>query len=134
MLALLAPVLVSLFRLDGIAADVLTFYCRFIAFSYAFFGLHLAATQTFTNIGHPAYATYTNIFRDLVLTVPLVALGGLAASPYAIITGQYMATLISGSTAFFIAYRMVHRAAICGEIVRQDYHRPVTPYAPSRGH
>jgi len=134
-LALLAPWLVQLFVLDGAAADVLTFYCRIIAFSYGFFGLHLAATQTFTNIGHPTYATYTNIFRDLGLTVPFVALGGLLGSPYAIIIGQYAATIVSGTLAYIIAYRMVHRAAASGlQKPAHDFHRPVTPYAPSRGH
>lgn len=138
-LALIAPWLVQLFVLEGEAAEVLTFYCRVIAFSYGFFGLHLAASQTFTNIGHPTYSTYTNVFRDLVLTVPLVYIGGLigasSGSPFPVIVGQYMATVISGSVAFFIAYRMVHRAALQERAVTpQDFHRPVTPYAPSRGH
>ncbi len=133
-LALCAPLLVLAFRLDGVAADVLTFYCQVIAFSYGFFGLHLAASQTFTSIGHPTYATYANLFRDLILTVPFVALGGLVGSPFALIMGQYAATIISGSVAFLIAYRLVHRAAVCGTIEQLSFHRPVTPYAPSRGH
>ena len=135
-LALSAPALVQIFNLEGEAARILTFYCRFIAFTYGFFGLHLAAGQTFTNIGHPTYSTYSNLFRDLGLTVPLVALGGLMGSAYWVIVGQYAATVIAGTIAFLIALRMVHQAGhgSTEDVKPQSYHRPVTPYAPSRGH
>ena len=134
-LALLTPLLIQAFNLSGDAASTLRFYCQIIAFTYGFFGLHLAASQTFTNIGRPLYATYSNVFRDLILTVPFVFLGGVFGGPYAVITGQYAATILSGSMAYFIALRLVHRAAqIDTPRPQQSYHRPVTPYAPSRGH
>ena len=69
-LALIAPLLVRAFQLDGQAADVLVFYCRVISFTYVFFGLHLSATQTLTGIGQPMLATTANLIRDMGLAIP----------------------------------------------------------------
>ena len=71
-LALIAPLLVQAFQLDGQAAEILTFYCRVIAFSYVFFGLHFSATQTLTGIGRPMLATTANLIRDMGLAIPLI--------------------------------------------------------------
>lgn len=137
-LALSAPMLAGLFNLTGDGVEVFYFYCRFMAFTYGFYGLHLAATQTFTNIGHPTWSTIANLVRDLLFMVPLVLwLGGTATG---VLIGQYSATVLSGVLAMAIAWVVV------GKLGRTDpspteatarqgkFHRPVTPHSVVRGH
>ena len=133
-LAVSAPWLVAAFQLTGEAAEVLTFYCRFISFTYVFFGLHLSATQTLTAMGKPMLSTAANLMRDLGLAVPLITWAATLGSPYAVIWAQYAATIIVGVGVYALTLMYVHRAAVREQVAPHAYHRPVMPYAPSRGH
>ena len=106
-LALSASALADLFHLSGDAAEVFYFYCRVMAFTYGFYGLHLAATQTFTNIGHPTWSTIANLVRDLLFMVPLVLWLGSTAN--GVLIGQYGATILNGTLAMAVAWIVVGR-------------------------
>ncbi|MFT6305702.1 MAG: putative MATE family efflux protein, partial [Halioglobus sp.] len=54
---LIQDLLVDIFELEAEAAELLHFYCTFIAISYWLFGLQLAANPLFTALRHPGYAT-----------------------------------------------------------------------------
>ena len=102
-----ASALADLFHLSGDAAEVFYFYCRVMAFTYGFYGLHLAATQTFTNIGHPTWSTIANLVRDLLFMVPLVLWLGSTAN--GVLIGQYGATILNGTLAMAVAWIVVGR-------------------------
>lgn len=109
-----------------------------MAFTYGFYGLHLAATQTFTNIGHPTWSTIANLVRDLLFMVPLVLWLGSTAN--CVLVGQYGATVLSGILAMAVAWVVVGNL---GRSAPSDqappaptgkFHRPVTPHSVVRGH
>ena len=137
-LALSASALANLFHLSGDAAEVFYFYCRVMAFTYGFYGLHLAATQTFTNIGHPTWSTIANLVRDLLFMVPLVLWLGSTAN--GVLIGQYGATILSGTLAMAVAWIVVGklgRSAASSQaptVTTGKFHRPVTPHSVVRGH
>ena len=137
-LALSASALADLFHLSGDAAEVFYFYCRVMAFTYGFYGLHLAATQTFTNIGHPTWSTIANLVRDLLFMVPLVLWLGSTAN--GVLIGQYGATILSGTLAMAVAWIVVGRlgrsapSSQAPTVTTGKFHRPVTPHSVVRGH
>ena len=137
-LALSASALADLFHLSGDAAEVFYFYCRVMAFTYGFYGLHLAATQTFTNIGHPTWSTIANLVRDLLFMVPLVLWLGSTAN--GVLIGQYGATILNGTLAMAVAWIVVGklgRSAASSQaptVTTGKFHRPVTPHSVVRGH
>ena len=137
LLSFLAPWLVAAFQLEGTAADILIFYCRLISFTYVFFGLHISATQTLTAMGRPLLATISNLTRDLALAIPLIAWASTFNTPTAIIWAQYGATIITGFLTYGLTLLYIHRSLISSvnaQVSTYCYHRPVTPYIPSRGH
>ena len=137
-LALSAPALANLFNLTGEGVEVFYFYCRFMAFAYGFYGIHLAATQTFTNIGHPTWSTIANLVRDLLFMVPLVLWLGNSAN--GVLIGQYSATILSGVLAMAVAWIVVGQLgqtklpAQALNLPTSKFHRPVTPHSTVRGH
>ena len=128
----------NLFNLSSHAAEVFYFYCRVMAFTYGFYGLHLAATQTFTNIGHPTWSTIANLVRDLLFMVPLVLWLGSTAN--GVLIGQYGATILSGTLAMAVAWIVVGRlgrsaaSSQAPTVTTGKFHRPFTPHSVVRGH
>ena len=74
-LALAAPVLVSLFNAKGEAADLILFYCRWMAPLFVFFGLLFVSNAACNTLGKPHYATLLNWGRATLGTLPFTALG-----------------------------------------------------------
>ena len=109
-----------------------------MAFTYGFYGLHLASTQTFTNIGHPTWSTIANLVRDLLFMVPLVLWLGSTAN--GVLIGQYGATILSGTLAMAVAWIVVGRlgrsaaSSQAPNVTAGKFHRPVTPHSVVRGH
>ena len=97
------------FSLDAQATELLTFYTTFIVGSYLLFSLQLAANPIFTALHHPAFATISNITRDLLLAVPLIFLFSLLFGAKGVLAGQALANAIAGILAFSAAMWMAKR-------------------------
>ena len=137
-LGLYAPLLARAFSLGPEGAEILAFYCQYMSFTYAFFGLHLAASQTFTNTGHPSWSTAANLIRDIAFLLPLVAL--LGSSAQGVLMGQYGATVLSGLGAFAVAWWLTGRLIKTGQGApdpsaadTHKFHRPVTAHSRVHG-
>lgn len=133
--------LVSLFALEGEAADLLRFYSTFIVISYALFGLQLAANPLFTSLRHPGYATISNMVRDLGFGIPFVMFGSSVFGAPGVLAGQALGNALAGIMAFGVALWLARRVeagksidlrfALPGK--RLHYHRHVAPGVQHRG-
>ena len=74
-LALSAPLLVSLFNASGDAAGLIVFFCRWLAPLFAFFGTLFVCNAACNTLGRPHYATALSWGRATLGTVPFVTLG-----------------------------------------------------------
>jgi len=101
--------LASVFSLDEPAAELLQFYATFIVGSYMLFGLQLTANPIFTVLRHPGYATLSNVGRDLVLAIPLIAVLSSAFGAKGVLAGQALANAIAGIAAYAFAHWLLKR-------------------------
>lgn len=137
----LKDILVSVFDLQGEAAELLRFYCTFIIISYWLFGLQLAANPMFTALRHPGFATVSNIARDLCLGIPLVYLGSSLFGAPGVLGGQAIGNMIAGIIAFSVALWLTSRVErglsinLPFDALKNSltFHRAVVPGVQHRG-
>lgn len=132
--------LADIFSLGPDARELLDFYASFVVVSYLLFGLQLSANPLFTSMGHPGYATISNLARDLLLAIPMIALFSSLLGAKGVLAGQALANAIAGVLAFTFAYALSKRLESGKDFsfkwsVRQlHHHLHVIPGIQHRGH
>jgi len=106
-LALSAPALVSLFGATGEAADLIVFYCRWMAPLFVFFGTLFVSNAACNTLGRPHFATLLNWGRATLGTLPLTALGALWAGPRGVLIGYMLGGVVFGLIAVAVVYRLI---------------------------
>jgi len=131
--------IISIFNLQGEAAELLSFYATFVVGSYVLFGLQLSANPLFTALRHPGFATVSNIVRDLLLAIPLIFFFSAEFGSRGVLAGQALANAIAGVLAFATAYWMSGKVER-GEAIGPDWaslrlhrERHVVPGVQHRG-
>lgn len=130
---------ISIFHLQGEAAELIQFYASFVVGSYVLFGLQLSANPLFTAMRHPGFATLSNIIRDILLAIPLIFLLSSEFGSRGVLAGQALANAMAGVIAFATAYWMSGKISR-GEPVefswaklRLHRHKHVLPGVQHRG-
>ena len=102
----LASTLVALFKATGEAAQLILFFCRWLAPLFAFFGTLFVCNAACNTLGRPHYATALGWGRATFGTVPFVMLGSRWGATGAL-TGH-----MAGGIAFGLGAVAVVRALI----------------------
>jgi Na+-driven multidrug efflux pump len=92
------------FSAKGEAARLVTFYCTFLAVTYAFTGAQFVAQAAFNNLGRPLWSTYANWGRATIGTIPLVLLGAAMAGPEGVLAGSAIGSIVFGLGATVAAF------------------------------
>jgi Na+-driven multidrug efflux pump len=108
LLALMAPVLVRLFNASGEAADLIVFFCRWLAPLFVFFGTLFVCNAACNTLGRPQYATALNWGRATLGTVPFVTLGAHWGAKGALF-GHMMGGIIFGLAAVAVVQGLIAR-------------------------
>lgn len=106
-LALAAPGLVRLFGATGEAADLIVFYCRWLAPLFVFFGLLFVSNAACNTLGRPHYATLLNWGRATLGTLPFTVLGAQWAGAKGVLIGYMAGGIVFGSLAVAVAFRLI---------------------------
>lgn len=101
-------VILQLFNVQGIGAEIVRLFCCWLALSYMFVGLLFVANTAFNNLGHPFYSTGFNWGRATLGTIPFVWFGS-AYGPIGILVGQSLGVVIFGTFAVLTAFRVIGR-------------------------
>lgn len=109
LLALAAPLIVELFALTGMAADMVLFFCRTSGAVWLCIGFLFVANSAFNNLGFPFYSTAFNWARATLGTLPFVWLGAEWFGPPGIIIGIGVGASAFGIAAVVTAFRAVRR-------------------------
>ncbi len=101
------------FSATGVAAELVTFYCTFLAVTYAFTGAQFVAQAAFNNLGRPLWSTIANWGRATVGTIPLVHLGATMAGAEGVLTGSAVGSIVFGigatAAAFWLTRQLEQR-------------------------
>ncbi len=109
LLWLTADLLVAAFSATGLSADLILFYCHFLAGAFAFNGLLFVANASFNNLHRPHWATAFNFGRALLGTIPAVYLGARWYGARGVMAGEAMGAMLFGLLAMAAALALARR-------------------------
>ncbi|MGE0210817.1 MAG: MATE family efflux transporter [Parvibaculaceae bacterium] len=107
----LRHVIPDLFRVEGEAAALVTFYCTWLAVTWCFSGAQFVAQAAFNNLGRPHWSTIAGWGRATIGTIPFIHVGGLLAGAEGVLVGSAAGSVLFGFLAAATAYWLVHSLA-----------------------
>jgi putative MATE family efflux protein len=97
----------GLFRAEGVAADIVTFFCLISGPTWFFIGLLFLANASFNNLGFPILSTLFNWGRATLGTMPFAWLGAHLGGPEGAFVGWGLGSCVFGSAAIWTAFRTI---------------------------
>jgi putative MATE family efflux protein len=95
--------IIRLFNLQGDAAELMQVFCTWVAISYMFNGTQFIANAAFNNLGRPIYATWFNVGKATLGTLPFVMLGGQLGGAPGVLIGQAVGSFIFAAAGLVVA-------------------------------
>jgi putative MATE family efflux protein len=111
-LFLLRNVIPDIFQAKGNAALLVTFYCTWLAVSWAFAGAQFVAQAAYNNLGKPHWSTLFNWGKSTLGTIPFVHAGAALAGAEGVLIGTAIGSVLFGIAATVTAYWLVERIAL----------------------
>lgn len=108
-LALSAPWIATLFRMEGLAEELILTFSRVLAPLFFFLGAMFVSNAAFNTLGRPHYSTVANWARATLGTIPFVTLGGWMAGAPGVIAGNLIGGIIFGFAAVWVCLRLIDR-------------------------
>jgi putative MATE family efflux protein len=106
-LAVLADAIAAAFHATGETAELVVFYCRYLAPLFVFLGALFVANAAFNTLGRPHYSTALNWGRATLGTMPFAALGAWLAGAEGVLTGSMLGGVVFGIFAVWLAYHWI---------------------------
>jgi Na+-driven multidrug efflux pump len=98
--------IISLFNLQGEAAELMQLFCTWIAITFMFNGAQFVSNTAFNNLGKPLYATWFNVGKATVGTLPFVIIGGQYWGADGVLIGQAAGGFIFAVAGVAVATRL----------------------------
>lgn len=114
LLLLLKDWIVTVFAMQGQAAELIHFFCEFMAVFFLFNGALFIANASFNNLGKAKYSTFFNIGKATIGTMPFVWLGGQLGGVYGVLVGQSLGSVLFAVLGVVTAYRLVTQVTAAG--------------------
>jgi Na+-driven multidrug efflux pump len=103
--------LIRAFSADGVAAELISLFCTWLAASFFFSGGLFVANASFNNLGHPLLSTGFNWGRATLGTIPF-AWWGSHYGASGVLIGQAVGSSIFGLLAVVVAFRLASKLAL----------------------
>ncbi len=107
-LFLLRDEVAQIFNATPRAAELVIFFCSWIAVSWAFAGMQFVASAAFNNLGRPALSTWLNWGKATVGTIPFALVGAAYAGPEGIMVGMAIGSVLFGLASTLMAFNLVN--------------------------
>lgn len=111
LLFMLQDPIIALFKLEGEAAELMRIFCTWIAITFIFNGIQFISNSVFNNLGKPMYATWFNVGKSTLGTLPFVYWGGQIAGATGVLMGQAVGGMIFALAAVTFAFRHISSLA-----------------------
>ncbi|MCL1144313.1 MATE family efflux transporter [Shewanella gaetbuli] len=99
------------FDMKGDAAEIILFFCQYIAVFFIFSGILFVANASFNNLGKAKYSTLFNVGKATIGTIPFVYFGAQWGQVYGVLIGQVIGSIIFGIAGVVMSYRLVNKLA-----------------------
>lgn len=101
--------IVAAFGVTGEAADLVLFFCRYLAITFIFAGGLFVSNAAFNNLNYPVLSTVLNWGRATLGTVPFAIAGAWAWGNVGALAGFFIGGIPFGILAMALAYRIIGR-------------------------
>lgn len=106
-LALSRHLIADLFGAEGVARDLISFFCLFVAGSFLFNGALFVANAAFNNLGFALYSTVFNWGRSTLGVIPFVWVGAQYYGATGALAGYGLGAVIFGFAAAVVCLRVI---------------------------
>ncbi|WP_076415395.1 MATE family efflux transporter [Shewanella sp. UCD-KL12] len=101
--------IISVFDMRGDSAEIIRFFCTYIAVFFVFSGALFVANASFNNLGKAKYSTFFNVGKATVGTIPFVYFGAKWGGVEGVLIGQSIGGVIFGVLGVMMAYHWVEK-------------------------
>lgn len=101
--------IILLFDMKGDAANIIDFFCQYMAIFFIFSGALFVANASFNNLGKAKYSTVLNLGKATLGTMPFVYFGAKWGGIQGVLIGQALGSIAFGLLGIIIAYRLVDK-------------------------
>ncbi len=99
--------IIGVFKVSGDAAQLISLFSTWIAFTFLFNGFLFIANAAFNNLGYPHYSTAFNFLKATLGTIPFVYIGAKVAQQSGALIGQGIGSIIVGCLALYLCFKVV---------------------------
>ena len=110
-LALLQQPIVRLFGASGDGAELIRFFCSYIAGTFVFVGILFVANAAYNNLGFATLSTVFNWSRATLGTIPFVWIGATYFGADGVIAGQAAGSVLFGTVSIIVCFRVIGQLA-----------------------
>lgn len=104
--------IVSVFKVDGEAENLIVLFCTWVAILTIFRGFLFVANATFNNLDKAKYSTFMNFGKATIGTIPFVYYGAQYYGAFGIMLFEAIGAIVFGFIASFYAFRVVKNLEI----------------------
>lgn len=111
LLAIFANPIATIFGAEGLARELIVFFCLFAAGSFLFNGAIFVSSAAFNNLGYATYSTAFNWGRSTLGVIPFVWIGAHFWGAKGVIAGWGLGAVVFGVVSVVVCFRVVRTIA-----------------------
>nr|WP_040693225.1 MATE family efflux transporter [Pseudaminobacter salicylatoxidans] len=111
LLAIFAHPIADIFGAQGLARELIVFFCFFAAGSFLFNGAIFVSSAAFNNLGYATYSTVFNWGRSTLGIIPFVWAGAHFYGAKGVIAGWGLGAIVFGVISMMVCFRVVRSLA-----------------------
>lgn len=106
-LSMTQDIIVNLFHAQNQSAEIIRIFCQYISVSFLFSGITLITMTYLNNLGYAKYATFLNVAKMTLGTIPFVTIGAFYFKAPGILYGQAVGNIIFGIFSLLVTYKIM---------------------------
>ncbi len=106
-------IIVSVFALEGLAAELVRLFCTWMVPGFGFLGFLFIGNSAFNTLGYPLFSTAINWARALIGVWPLILIGGYFYGPQGLMMGFASASVVFGGVSLALGFHVI--GALAGQ-------------------
>lgn len=110
-LVLSRETIADIFHAEGLARDLILFYCGPFAITGFFNGMIFASSAAFSNLGHPRLAPRINWAKNTIGLLPFIMLGSMLFGIYGMAAGIMLNAALFAAIAHVLTLRVIDAAS-----------------------
>lgn len=131
-------VIITAFNASDEAASMIRVFCIWVVPLTAFLGALFVANAAFNNLGHPMRATFFNVSKATIGTVPFAYFGAVYYGPEGALVAQAIGSMVVGVIAVYVCFATIRAVAAAADVTADcdvvehldDDPAPKTPLMP----